>query len=122
MNILILGHSGFVGRHLLNFFCKNSNVITASRTSGDILIDLTDINQYETAFGHLKFDIIICAAVSYSPNFPLAINNAIIATNIVDYFQNSVKQILFISSVSALSENKDFSKYNFFTLLSNNRP
>lgn len=113
MNILILGHSGFVGKHLCNYLGLYFNITTASRTSGDILIDLTNINQYDHAFKDLMFDVIICTAVSYSPHLPIAIDNAIIATNVMDYFQDKVKQILFVSSVSALSENKDLSTYNF---------
>ena len=113
MNVLLLGHTGFVGRHLYKYLSGKFKVVTASRSGGDITIDLCDFGLYASKFDGFSFDIVICSSVTYSSIMPNALDNARIAANVLEYFQLKVKQLIFISSVFATNENKMSSVYNY---------
>lgn len=112
--ILIAGSNGLVGRALAKYLkSKGYMVYTASRTNADFSIDLSDYLQYEKTFSDISFDVVVCTAVSYSDLLPDALQNVSISTNIFTYFQDKTQQRLFVSSFSALEENKHQSPYNF---------
>lgn len=117
-NILLLGSNGFVGSYLYaRLLDSGYHIVTASRT-GDISIDLSDFSHYSESFKDYSFDIIICAAVTYTEFLPNSLSNVAITANILEYFGDRVTQIIFISSLSALEENRYLSIYNFTKYLS----
>lgn len=114
MNILILGATGFVGQYLSEYLKSIGNVYTLSRNSGDFQVDLSKSIDYCRTFGDLKFEVVINCATSYSPDpHESFLGNCVIAANILNCFKEHNCQIIFISSVSAMNENKKQSVYNY---------
>lgn len=61
--ILVVGASGSIGKYVASELAKEHDVIRASRTSGDINIDMKDRNSIESAFKKLKkLDAVVCTA------------------------------------------------------------
>ncbi|MDP2696563.1 short chain dehydrogenase [Thalassospira sp.] len=50
MKILLVGASGIIGRAVATELGARHDIITAARTSGDIQIDVTDINSIRSAY------------------------------------------------------------------------
>ncbi|MBK8011087.1 MAG: short chain dehydrogenase [Deltaproteobacteria bacterium] len=59
MRILIVGASGTIGKAIVEELSSRHEVITAGRTSGDVRLDITDVNSIEAAFKGLG----VCHAV-----------------------------------------------------------
>lgn len=63
MKILLIGAGGTIGKHLHKALSKDNEVLSVSRTEGDIIADIRDIesikNMYEVA-GNI--DAVVCAA------------------------------------------------------------
>lgn len=119
MNILVLGASGLVGSNLVIYLEKKGHkVFTSSLLEGDYILDLSDYQLYEKIFGDDVFDAVVCCSVSYAEFLPDALQNLSVSANIISYFQEKTKQIIFVSSFSALEENKHQSTYNFTKYLS----
>lgn len=119
MNILVLGASGLVGSNLVIYLEKKGHkVFTSSLLEGDYILDLSDYQSYEKVFGDDVFDAVVCCSVSYAEFLPDALQNLSVPANIISYFQEKTKQIVFVSSFSALEENKHQSTYNFTKYLS----
>lgn len=112
MKILLLGSTGFVGKYLHSDLIKNHDVITASRSAGNIQIDLCNYDTLNEVFSGEYFDVVISSAVTYSPELTKALDNARITSNIISYFKDKSKLIIFISSVSADETNKYKNAYN----------
>lgn len=61
--ILIVGASGSIGKYVASEIAKKHDVIRASRSSGDINVDMQDKNSIESAFKKLqKLDAVVCTA------------------------------------------------------------
>lgn len=61
--ILIVGASGSIGKYVASEIAKKHNVIRASRSSGDVNVDMRDRNSIEAAFKKLqKLDAVVCTA------------------------------------------------------------
>lgn len=63
MKILLIGASGTIGKRIHDRFAKKHEVIKASRTGGDVSVDITDaasIQKMYEAIGNI--DAVICAA------------------------------------------------------------
>lgn len=61
--ILVVGASGSIGRYVASEIEKRHDVIRASRTSGDVNVDMRDRNSIESAFKKLKkLDAVVCTA------------------------------------------------------------
>lgn len=54
MKILVVGASGIIGRAVVAELKSRHEVITAGRTSGDVRVDVTDINSIEKLYKGLK--------------------------------------------------------------------
>ena len=63
MKILIIGGNGTIGRKVSKHFSKKHEVITASRESGDVTVDITDSQSIETMFKAIEnIDAVVCIA------------------------------------------------------------
>ncbi len=63
MKILIIGGNGTIGRKVSSHLSKKHDVIIAGRSSGDFLVDLTDIKSIRTLLKAIpSLDSIICIA------------------------------------------------------------
>lgn len=63
MKILIIGGNGTIGRKVSSHLNENHEVLIAGRTSGDYLVDLTDINSIRSTLASIpSLDSIICIA------------------------------------------------------------
>ena len=63
MKIIIVGASGNIGRFVTEELSKKYEVITASRNSGDIKVDLTSLSSIKDMYKKLgKLDAVICTA------------------------------------------------------------
>ena len=63
MKILIIGGKGTIGKKASEHFSKKHDVIVAGRTSGDVLVDIADINSIEEMFENVgNVDAIVCIA------------------------------------------------------------
>jgi len=63
MKILIVGGKGTIGKHVSAHLSKKHHIINAGRTSGDVTVDIGDINSIKAMFGATgKLDAIICIA------------------------------------------------------------
>lgn len=63
MKILIIGGNGTIGRKLSSHFNEKHEVLIAGRSSGDYLVDLTDINSIRSLLASIpSLDSIICVA------------------------------------------------------------
>jgi len=63
MKIVIIGGNGTIGRTVSAHFAKKHEVLTAGRTSGDVIVDIEDSNSIKTMFEALgKVDAIVCIA------------------------------------------------------------
>ncbi len=61
--VLVVGASGSIGKYVADGISKHHDVIRASRTSGDINLDIRDKDSIESAFKKLqKLDAVVCAA------------------------------------------------------------
>ncbi len=63
MKILIVGGKGAIGKTLTAHFKKENEVIVASRTNGDLKVDIADSASIKQMFDQIgSLDAIICAA------------------------------------------------------------
>lgn len=63
MKILIIGGKGTIGRKVSSHLNEKHEVLIAGRTSGDYLVDLTDINSIRSTLASIpSLDSIICIA------------------------------------------------------------
>ena len=63
MKMLIIGASGDIGRYVAEELSKKHELIKASRSSGDIKLDLTSVNSIKDVYKKLgKLDAVICTA------------------------------------------------------------
>ena len=62
MKILLIGSSGVIGSYLYNKLSEKHEVITANRTSGDHLLDMTDASEVKLLLTGLDLDAIVIAA------------------------------------------------------------
>mgnify|MGYP001819919917 CR=1 FL=1 len=63
MKILIIGGNGTIGNKVVTHFNKEDDVLIAGRTSGHVLVDISDSNSIELMFEKIgKLDAIICIA------------------------------------------------------------
>ncbi len=63
MKILIIGGHGTIGRKVSSYFSENHEVLIAGRSSGDFIIDLTDIESIRCVLASIpSLDSIICIA------------------------------------------------------------
>lgn len=61
MKILLIGGNGEIGKILKFVFVKNYEIILFGRNSGDLWIDLLDINLIKKLFKEIKnIDVCIC--------------------------------------------------------------
>ena len=61
--VLVVGASGSIGKYVACEIEKKHNVIRASRTSGDINVDIRDKSSIKSIFKKLgKIDAVVCAA------------------------------------------------------------
>lgn len=61
--VLLVGASGSIGRYVASEIEKRHDVIRASRTSGDVNVDMRDKNSIESVFKKLqKLDAVVCTA------------------------------------------------------------
>lgn len=63
MKILIVGASGTIGKKITAELSKKHQVITATRNSGDVRMDISSVASIESVFQQVKqIDACICAA------------------------------------------------------------
>ena len=63
MKILIIGGNGTIGSKVTHHFSEKNEVIVAGRKSGDVLVDIADINSIKKMFDTTgTVDSIICIA------------------------------------------------------------
>ena len=63
MKVLIVGASGNIGKFVTDELSKKHEVITASRNSGDIKVDLTSASSIKDMYKKLgKLDAVVCTA------------------------------------------------------------
>ena len=61
--IIIVGASGTMGKHLVNAWEKDHEIIRAGSKSGDILVDITSPESIESLFKQVgSFDDLVCLA------------------------------------------------------------
>ncbi len=69
MKILVIGASGTIGSRIVNALSATHEVVTANYQSGDVQIDISDIESISSAFNAIgKVDAIVCAAGSVAFN------------------------------------------------------
>jgi NAD(P)-dependent dehydrogenase (short-subunit alcohol dehydrogenase family) len=63
MKILIVGGNGTIGRAVSDFFRQNHEVLVAGRSTGDVQVDMTDIESILSMYESTgKLDAVICIA------------------------------------------------------------
>jgi NAD(P)-dependent dehydrogenase (short-subunit alcohol dehydrogenase family) len=63
MKIIIVGASGTMGQHLVQQLKTEHELITAGSRSGDILVDITDVQSIENLYQQAgSFDALVCTA------------------------------------------------------------
>jgi len=63
MKILIIGGNGTIGKKVSSYFSKKHTVIIAGRNTGDINVDISNIESIKQLFQHIgKVDAVICIA------------------------------------------------------------
>ena len=63
MKILIIGGNGTIGNKVSSHFSDNNEIIIAGRTSGDLIVDISDSHSIKSMFEKtVAFDAIICIA------------------------------------------------------------
>jgi NAD(P)-dependent dehydrogenase (short-subunit alcohol dehydrogenase family) len=63
MKILIIGGKGTIGRKVSAHFSAKHDIIIAGRTSGDIIVDISDSQSIKVMFENIrKVDALICIA------------------------------------------------------------
>ncbi|KQC30806.1 short chain dehydrogenase [Flagellimonas eckloniae] len=63
MKILIVGGNGTIGKKVTSYFKEGHKVVVASKSTGSIIVDITDSNSIRTMFEKTgKLDAIICIA------------------------------------------------------------
>lgn len=63
MKILIIGGNGTIGNKVSSHFSDNNEIIIAGRTSGDLIVDISDSHSIKSMFEKtVALDAIICIA------------------------------------------------------------
>ncbi len=63
MKIILIGASGTIGKRIHDRFAKKHEVIKASRSGGDVSVDITDAGSIQKMYEAVKdIDAVICAA------------------------------------------------------------
>lgn len=63
MKILIIGGNGTIGKFITERLQKDHEVIIAGRTSGEVQVDISDIEQIKAMYESLpKLDAVVCIA------------------------------------------------------------
>ncbi len=63
MKILIIGGNGTIGNKVSSHFSDNNEIIIAGRTSGDLIVDISDSHSIKSMFEKtVGLDAIICIA------------------------------------------------------------
>jgi NAD(P)-dependent dehydrogenase (short-subunit alcohol dehydrogenase family) len=63
MKILIVGGKGTIGKKVVSHFLKEDKIVIAGRTSGDVIVDISDSNSIKEMFDKIgRLDAIICIA------------------------------------------------------------
>lgn len=63
MKILIVGGHGTIGKRIHESLAEKNQLIIAGRTSGDVLVDISDSSSIQAMFNKLgKVDAIVCVA------------------------------------------------------------
>jgi NAD(P)-dependent dehydrogenase (short-subunit alcohol dehydrogenase family) len=63
MKVLIIGGSGTIGKKVSAHFSKTHDIIVAARQSGDVAVDMTDIQSIKTMFQSVgNVDAVVCIA------------------------------------------------------------
>ncbi len=63
MKIIIVGATGTMGKHLVNSFEKDHEIISVGTTNGDFQVDITSPESIENLFKKIgSFDALICTA------------------------------------------------------------
>ena len=63
MKILIIGASGTIGKRIHDRFANKHEVVKASRSGGDVSVDITDTASIQKMYEAMKdIDAVICAA------------------------------------------------------------
>ncbi len=63
MKVLLIGASGTIGKRIHDRFAKKHEVIKASRSGGDVSVDITDAASIQKMYEAVKgIDAVICAA------------------------------------------------------------
>lgn len=65
MRIILIGGTGTIGQEVAKALAANNEVVTASRNSGTLRVDISDPESVEAMFrGAGAFDAVVCAAGS----------------------------------------------------------
>jgi NAD(P)-dependent dehydrogenase (short-subunit alcohol dehydrogenase family) len=63
MKVLLVGASGTIGKHLYEYFSRENEVVSASRSGADVGVDITDQRSIEAMYEAVSgVDAVICAA------------------------------------------------------------
>ena len=63
MRVLIIGGKGTIGKKVGEYLTKKHEVVTAGRHSGDMTVDITDLNSIQKMFEEAgQLDALICVA------------------------------------------------------------
>lgn len=63
MKLLIIGGKGTIGKKVASYFSLDNDVIIAGRSSGDVKVDISDLNSIKSMFKKTgPLDAIICIA------------------------------------------------------------
>jgi NAD(P)-dependent dehydrogenase (short-subunit alcohol dehydrogenase family) len=63
MKIIIIGGNGTIGKKVSEYFSKNHEVIIGGRKSGDVVVDIADVNSIEAMYKTVgKVDAVISIA------------------------------------------------------------
>ena len=63
MQIIVIGGSGTIGRHVTDHFAKKHDVLVAGRTTGDFKVDISDKDSIRDLFENVEnIDAVVCIA------------------------------------------------------------